>query len=201
MSLADRIKKYLVSLLFCCFCGITIIAIGIGSVYPPINIISKPFVCPNGSLDFKTAKYRPSPGATVTTTTWVCTDAATGEAQVLNVFPMVIPAGIIDGVILFVIYRIIQAIRNTPAVRQARLEKEAQAKMVMAEKINKYEDRYNPPTAEVEAFKAESAHLAEEGEKIHNALADMVQLKQMLEQGLITQAEFNQKKAEILKRM
>ena len=121
MSLVNAVKKYLWALLVCCFFGITIVSVAGGSIYPPINIIAKPFACPNGSMDFKMAQYRPSPGTTVTTTTWVCTDAVSGEAQVLNLIPVVVPAGIMDGVIIFLIYLVIQALRNTPAARRRRL--------------------------------------------------------------------------------
>ena len=95
---AMRIKYWIVTGLqtlgACWFFGITLIALAGGAVYPPINRIAKPFVCPGGDLVYNQKGYRPSPGTTITTTTWVCTDSSGGQ-QEIGVLPLTIPSGII----------------------------------------------------------------------------------------------------------
>src|ERR1051326_6376637 len=54
------------------FMGVTAISIGFGAVFPSMNLIAKPFVCPNGKMDLTTQTYNPYPGSTVTTLTCYC---------------------------------------------------------------------------------------------------------------------------------
>jgi len=60
------------------FMGVTAISIGFGAVFPSMNRIAKPFICPRGEMELETQVYRPYPGQTVTTLTWYCTDQETG---------------------------------------------------------------------------------------------------------------------------
>ena len=48
------------------FMGVTAISIGFGALYPPMNYVSKSFVCPNGQLDYVQTVSNPLPGTTYT---------------------------------------------------------------------------------------------------------------------------------------
>ncbi len=87
---------------WCIFMGIVAISIGFGAIFPSINRITKPFVCPNGEMELETQVYRPSPVETVTTIMWYCVDSQTGERTALGIFPMSLYAGTIYGLPLFV---------------------------------------------------------------------------------------------------
>jgi len=89
--------------IWCLFMGVTAISIGFGALFPSMNLISKPFVCPGGSMDVVEKVYRPYPGKTVTTLTWYCTDEQTGAKTELGIFPMTLYAGVIYGLVLFLL--------------------------------------------------------------------------------------------------
>ncbi|NCP88232.1 MAG: hypothetical protein CO094_13565 [Anaerolineae bacterium CG_4_9_14_3_um_filter_57_17] len=91
---------------WCLFSGITMISIGIGAIIPSTNLIAEPFVCPGGKMELTTQNYQPSPVETVTTLTWYCADGKTGVKTELGIFPMVLYAGTIYGLILFAIVMI-----------------------------------------------------------------------------------------------
>lgn len=88
-------------LIWCLFMGVTAISIGFGALFPSMNRISKPFVCPRGEMELETQVYRPYPGSTITTLTWYCTDHETGVRTELGIFPMSLYAGIFYGLLLF----------------------------------------------------------------------------------------------------
>lgn len=102
----------------CIFMGITGISIGLGAIYPPLNRIAKPLVCPNGEMIVETQTYRPTPVETVTTVTWYCVDSRTGDKAELGIFPMCIYAGTFYGLLLFggaLAYMLISANRQASA--------------------------------------------------------------------------------------
>lgn len=87
----------------CIFIGITGISVGLGAIYTPLNLIAKPVVCPRGEMTAETHVYRPTPGETVTTVTWYCVDAQTGEQAEVADLPMNLFAGTVYGAVLFVV--------------------------------------------------------------------------------------------------
>jgi hypothetical protein len=87
--------------IWCWFMGITAISIGFGAVFPSMNRIAKPFICPGGRMELETQTYRPYPGNTITTLTWYCVDESTGAKTELGIFPMSLYAGTIYGWLLF----------------------------------------------------------------------------------------------------
>jgi hypothetical protein len=93
--------------IWCIFMGITAISIGLGALFPSMNRIAKPFVCPRGRMELETQTYRPYPGTTITTLTWYCADQETGERTELGVFPMNLYSGVIYGILLFVVIVVI----------------------------------------------------------------------------------------------
>ena len=85
------------------FLGITGISIGLGTVYPSVNRITRPFLCPRGEMIVETQTYRPVPGETITTLTWYCADRETGARTELSILAMTLYAGAIYGLGLFVV--------------------------------------------------------------------------------------------------
>ncbi len=83
------------------FMGITAISIGFGALFPSMNRIAKPFVCPNGKMDLSKEVYNPYPGSTITTITWYCTDEASGNKTELGIFPISLYAGTFYGWLLY----------------------------------------------------------------------------------------------------
>ncbi len=104
-----------VILIWFLFMGVTAISIGFGAAFPPLNLIAKPFVYPAGKMDLSEQTYNPYPGNT--TITWYCTDAASGTKTELGIFPMALYAGVIYGLLLFVVivgFMFISSKRTSP---------------------------------------------------------------------------------------
>ena len=87
--------------LWCWFMGVTAISIGFGALFPSMNLVAKPFVCPSGKMDLTKEVYNPYPGNTITTLTWYCVDEASGAKTELGIFPMSLYAGTIYGWLFF----------------------------------------------------------------------------------------------------
>jgi hypothetical protein len=64
------------------FLGIVAGARGIGSLYPKLNVIAKPLVCPNGRMTFTQHVSRVG-AANIYAPTWTCVDARTGTTKTL----------------------------------------------------------------------------------------------------------------------
>jgi hypothetical protein len=213
MDLKKIIKLIIWTLIPCLFFGWTLIAVAGGSIYPPINYIAKPFVCPNGDLKFEQQGYRPSPGTTITTTTWVCTDSRSGTEKVIDVFALTLPAGIIDGLIAFVpVMAIVLAVQyrrgkysrldEAAVINQAeiertkRMEREELARSStrrLAEELRLISDANDSTAAASEVHQM--------GGKVQDAAEELGKLKELLSKGLITQQDYDQKKKEILARL
>jgi hypothetical protein len=88
---------------WCLFMGVTAISIGVGAVIPSINLVAKPLICPNGEMTNEQQVYTPTPVETVTTITWYCIDADSGEQKELGIFPMCLYAGVFYGLLLFAV--------------------------------------------------------------------------------------------------
>ena len=61
------------------FMGITAISIGFGAIFPSMNRIAGPFVCPNGKMELTTQDYQVSPTESGTILNWYCVDQKTGK--------------------------------------------------------------------------------------------------------------------------
>ena len=213
MNLKKMINTTLITLGACLFFGVTLISVAGGALYPPINRIAKPFACPNGAMDYGEYTVRPSPGTTVTSITWTCTDARSGEPRDINMWAIVLPAGIIDGLIAFIpVMAIVAAVMiyrasNLPG------DPVAQARQEVFNKFGLQQPQYR--SSQFVSFPAGSP----EGEdrfkevlsaaesvrtmpgKVTQAAEELSQLKQLLNSGLITQQDYDQKKRDILTRL
>jgi hypothetical protein len=83
------------------FMGITAISIGFGAMFPSMNRIARPFICPRGEMELTTQDYQVSPTESGTILNWYCVDQETGERTELGIFPMSLYAGVIYGLLLF----------------------------------------------------------------------------------------------------
>ncbi len=81
--------------------GVTAISIGVGALFPQLNYLAGPFACPGGTMSMDAQDYNPSPGTTVTTETWYCTNGATGAKDELSIWSISVPSGLIYGLLLF----------------------------------------------------------------------------------------------------
>lgn len=55
------------------FIGVVGISIGLGAVYPPLNYVAKPFICPNGQMTFEKQTTQATPDKTFFSAGWTRT--------------------------------------------------------------------------------------------------------------------------------
>ncbi|GJQ51336.1 MAG: hypothetical protein HKUEN02_01830 [Anaerolineaceae bacterium] len=183
-----------ISLLFiwCLFMGVTAISIGFGAVFPSMNLIAKPFICPRGEMQLETQDYYPSPVETVTTLTWYCVDHTTGEKVELGLFPMSLYAGLIYGFLLFLVIYAGWKVWMYKLASQASPTHDSTTpkpnwERDLAEQIHQTNMEFENRGARTKSSL--------------NALDRMKELKGMRDANLISEAEYEQKRAEILKEM
>jgi hypothetical protein len=195
------------------FMGVTAISIGFGAVFPSMNKIAKPFVCPRGEMEVETQTYRPSPGTTVTTLTWYCVDAASGEKKELGIFPMTLYAGLIYGFILFVVIFLFMFIRSNrspdadPQTSNSSLEK-ANASLEQAKQFRAQAEEFREQAAQ---FRARAEQFSDpvdifrqpvtDESVSQDALERMKELKKLRDANLISETEYQEKRTEILKEL
>jgi len=182
----------LMTFVFCIFMGITAISIGFGALFPSINLIAKPFVCPGGEMDVVQQVYRPYPGTTITTLTWYCTNAASGERKEMSILLMSLIAGTIYGLLLFAVVYVGMAFLGTRrGSAGAGTNDQVQQLVERAEQIRK----------QTEDFRESASGLRESKKKIQasgSALAKMKELKELRDANMISEAEYEKKRSKIL---
>jgi hypothetical protein len=100
MNMKDNIFIGLVVLGMSLFCGFVGIA-GLGSFFPLLNQVAKPFVCGTDVMQVEQHVYSYKPGSTSYTNTIYCVDGTTGiKKDVTNLVQPVV--GLISSAILFV---------------------------------------------------------------------------------------------------
>ena len=175
--------------IWCLFMGVTAISIGFGAIFPSMNRISKPFVCPHGEMNVDEQVYNPYPGSTVTTLTWYCVDSQSGAKTEIGLFPMSISAGLIYGFLLFIVVLIgmlVSAKRSASNSATAgygalqRQEQESIRDALYSSHKNFGEPRDNTNVAE-------------------SSLARMKELKELRASNMISESEYEEKRSEILK--
>jgi hypothetical protein len=198
--------------IWCLFMGVTVGSIGIGAVFPSVNLAAKPFVCPNGQMQVVTKDYHPDPTRTVTTVTTYCVDGTTGAKTQLGIFPMSLYAGTLFGLVFFALTMIgisskfitlprsyyaasQQSTDLDPAMdgfksklRSGRLSQEQYA--MMEQSLKNYSG--NRSTGSLAPASRISREPVEE---------QLKELKGLLDSSLITKQEYEKKKAEILSRL
>ncbi len=151
---------------WCWFMGITAISIGLGAVFPSLNLVAKPLICPAGKMDLEKQVYNPYPGKVVTTITWYCTKEGSDTRTELGIFPMALYAGTFYGILLFVVVVIGMSLSASRTPRQPQYDL------------------------------ADTSSLLQSSEDI---LARMKELKNLRAANLISEAEYEEKRKEILK--
>jgi len=209
------------TLIWCLFMGVTVGSIGIGAVFPSVNLIAKPFVCPGGQMQVVTKDYHPDPTRTVTTVTTYCVDGKTGVKTELGIFPMSLYAGTICGLVFFALTMIgisrkfitlprsyyvpnPQSKDLDPAMagfksklNSGRLSQEQYALMEQSVK-NYYDKKSVNPSA---AMDFNSLRDAANRSAHEPAEEQLKKLKGLLDSGLITEQDYEKKKAEVLSRL
>jgi hypothetical protein len=170
------------TLIWSLFMGVTAISIGFGALFPSMNLISKPFVCPNGEMTVEKQVYRPYPGKTITTLTWYCTDNFTGSKTELGIFPMALYAGLIYGFLLFlvIIVGIWFLTMRSPSSSPGAVD-------------------YTNELAASEKAQRSITH-AKFG-KTKDSMARLKELQELRDANMVSESEFEQKRAEILKNL
>jgi hypothetical protein len=173
-NMEERMKKAIVIGLFFLgisfFCGYVIIAVGIGSVYPPLYKVSTPIVCrSNQQLEVVQKRYSWRPGEAMWTATIYCVGPETNQKENCTGLAKLV-AGAIYGLGIFVLC--------LPLIWRA-------ATRPIAERAASA-----PATERATAQGSAPARTIDE---------KLVGLKRLLDSNLITAEEYEQKKAEILK--
>jgi hypothetical protein len=184
--------------IWCLFMGITVGSIGIGAIYPPANLIAKPFVCPGGKMDVVEQVYRPYPGTTITTITWYCTDEKTGVKKELSIWPMSLAAGTIYGLLLFAavyIGMLVLAKRSASGLQSL----DGSTEGVDTAGINALVAETERLRDSAGARREQLEGLAGKMKASRGAVAKMKELKELRQADLISEAEYEKKRAEILK--
>lgn len=100
-------------LLISLFFGVTVVGIGLGVVITPLVRIAAPFVCPRGDFMLESEMYSYKPGQTGITRTWFCVENTNTEPKDVSIGAMVV-AGIIYGIIIFILWTILFRGKSQP---------------------------------------------------------------------------------------
>src|SRR2546425_9397403 len=96
---AGTIAWHIAGVVWSIFMGIPFVSMGLGAAYPPLNLVAKPFVCPNGQMTFQKSTSNPLPGTTITRIGWYCLDSRSETATQLDIFPIALAAGPVYGLV------------------------------------------------------------------------------------------------------
>ena len=165
---------------WCIFMGIFFVSIGLGAIYPPLNYIGRPFICPNGQMTYTQASSNPLPGTTYTQLQWYCTDQRTGQTSTLDFLQVGVAAGPIYGVAMGVILSAVVLLLYTRL--QSAPQPSAHSRPQRANRSNS--GRASAPAP----AKLSSAHAAR-----------LKELNDLRSQNLISAEEYHQKRDEIMK--
>lgn len=113
MKIKNSTIIWLLVLIWCIFMGVTAVSYGLGALYPSINQIARPFVCPNGQMSPDQNISNPMPGTTITQVDWYCVDGGSGATTKIVDAPLHLYAGVIQGVLMFVAVLVIWYLYNT----------------------------------------------------------------------------------------
>jgi|SRR5579859_13577 len=185
---AGTIGTHVAIFVWSIFMGITFVSIGLGAIYPPLNLVAKPFVCPNGQMTFNESTSNPLPGTTYTQIGWYCVDSRNETATELDIFQIAAAAGPIYGLVIEVLALIVvlkiqrtnQSSAGSPGGAPARRATNAFSQ--------------NAPRSHPSPLPADTRNPASP-----DALARMKELKRLRAEQMITEAEYQQKRDEILK--
>ncbi len=176
------------------FMGVTAIAIGVGAAFPPLNQIAAPFICPNGQMTYTEETSNPLPGTTYTQIGWYCVDKQTGAKTELDIFPMTLYSGVFYGLLLFVVILAIWYFAN-----RRKASSGFPADRAILEQASRSRSQAQQFYSSLSNFDEGTPQTAERGGDSEAVLTRMQTLKELREANLISEAEYEQKRAEILR--
>ena len=225
--MSNKPKYIILLLIWCLFMGVTAISIGVGAMFPALNRIAGPFVCSNGQMRVDSQTYNPYPGTTITTLDWQCVDKQTGKAQPVNEMSMFLINGLIYGFVLFgaillgywlMMKRSARRMQQRAAVDVA-TSHTSSAELSQIPRLQ-FDNSENAELQELMRMQEEGqlsvAEYWRKLDKIHDRIAsqpaaetssdvpeseELRKLKRLLNEDLITEQDYDQKKAEILSRL
>lgn len=156
------------------FLGLVIGGAVIGNIYPPIFKISAPIVCPQGQVNIESHKYSYKPGSVSVQHKVYCQASTDSQKQDVTFSAVMVTCLIFSGIffVLLVANTFIQRIRT----KQGDVPQEI-------------------PQAVQTAIAPEKPEAAQDPGNV------LRKLKELYESGLITEQEYQAKKAEILSKM
>jgi hypothetical protein len=163
------------------FMGVTVGSIAGGAIYPPINYLAKPFVCPNGVMTYNESTSNPLPGTTYTQIGWYCVDARAEKTTELDIFQIALPAGLIIGFVAYVV-----GLATFLLIRLRQPAGPAAAAQLARRASGSYNAQHNSPPAHASPTQSQTE-------------ARLHELKVLRSKDLISEAEYQQKRADILK--
>jgi hypothetical protein len=95
-----------VILIFSIFMGVTAGAMGLGSLFPQLNLVAKPFACPNQPMTY-TQNVSEIGSDTYWTARWFCEDEQSGVQTEVDSNTVFLYAGPVYGLVFFVILLIV----------------------------------------------------------------------------------------------
>jgi hypothetical protein len=98
------------------FMGVTFVSYGLGALYPPLNKVAQPFVCPNGQMSAEKNISNPMPGTTITQAYWYCVDGGSGAITKIVDVPVHLYAGVFYGLLMAAAALLIWYLYNTQIV-------------------------------------------------------------------------------------
>jgi hypothetical protein len=183
--------------IWCIFMGITVGSIGIGAVFPAANLIAKPFVCPGGEMQNVSQYYQVSPVESVTTLTWYCIDPR-GNKTELGIFPMSLYAGTIYGLLLFVAVFVGMTVMTNRRESSPQKVGSRTGNVDMA-RLNALLEQTGKLRGSLAADQEKAERMAGKTQAATTALTRMKELKELRAANEISEAEYEKKRAEILK--
>jgi hypothetical protein len=202
---SGRIIWAISTFVWCLFMGVTAGSIGIGAILPQMNLIAKPFVCPNGQMTLEEHTSKRLPTTTYTQLNWFCVDQRTGARTPLGIFPMSLYAGLFYGLLFFLVVALIWSVIQLrhPAEAQAasNMQDPELAELANLERSSRASNQDTGRAARSSNKDTEMAELdnLERSGRTSNAQARLDELKQLRASNSITDAEYQKKRAEILK--
>jgi hypothetical protein len=97
----NRTVIWLLVFIWFIFMGVTAVSYGFGALYPPLNKVAQPFVCPNGQMSVEEITSNPIPGTTITQIYWYCVDSRSGAKTKIVDAPIHLVAGAFYGLLMF----------------------------------------------------------------------------------------------------
>lgn len=158
------------------FVGFIIFAIGIGAIFPSMHKLTAPLIC-KGQVDVETVRYNVVPGETVWQHTIYCTSRETGVKKDIT-FPAIGMTGLVASAVIF-------------AYLAFRWRKQ----------ILLSEDSGSPAPDVKPAPPSPDVSKKVKQKKQGSPLERMSELKKMRDENLISEAEYERKKNEIMEEL